>query len=59
MIMSQGKVVYYGPTAKAEKYFVYKNIPQVFMLGAIIGLFVSCIVVRLLILMDDSLYTKD
>lgn len=45
--------------SKAEKYFVYKNIPQVFMLGAIIGLFVSCIVVRLLILMDDSLYTKD
>ena len=38
------------------KYFVYKNIPQVFVLGAIAGLFVSCLGLRIWILLDDSVY---
>lgn len=38
------------------KYFVYKNIPQVFVLGAIAGLFVSCLGLWIWILLDDSVY---
>ncbi len=43
----------------AVKYFVFKNIPQSFVFGAIIGFFASGLCTWLLILLDDSVYIPE
>lgn len=41
---------------EAEKYFVYKSIPQSFVFGFIVGLFVAVLIVWIGIILDDSVY---
>lgn len=54
--VEQAQIISRSP---AVKYFVFKNIPQSFVFGAIVGFFVTGLGVWLLILLDDSVYIPE
>lgn len=45
--------------SETVKYFVYKNIPQAFVFGALTGLFVSVFALWVTFLLDDSVYIPE